>query len=52
MKNLNNNQVLTLDNYCSRGFFPYSKIGGKVFVCASDVEDYLTTNIIRKEVKS
>jgi len=39
----------TLDSYRERGLLPYSKIGGKVFYRAADVEDYLDSHITRKE---
>ena len=39
----------TLDSYRKRGLLPYSKIGGKVYCRVSDIDDYLTTHIVRKE---
>ena len=39
----------TLDNYRKKGLLPYSKIGGKVFFRQIDIENYLTTHLVRKE---
>ena len=38
----------TLDSYREKGLLPFSKIGGKVFYRAKDIEDYLRTHIGRR----
>lgn len=39
----------TLDSYREKGLLRFSKIGGKVFYQAKDIEDYLRTHITWKE---
>jgi len=42
----------TLAEYSRRGYIPYSRLGGRVYYRMADIDDYLSSHIIRKEPKS
>jgi len=42
----------TLAEYSRRGYLPYSRLGGRVYYRLADVDDYLSSHIIRKEPHS
>ena len=39
----------TLADYSRRGYLPYSRLGGRVYYRLADVDDYLSSHIIRKD---
>ena len=39
----------TLADYSRRGYLPYSRLGGRVYYRLADIDDYLSSHIIRKE---
>ena len=42
----------TLADYSKKGYIPYSRLGGRVYYRLSDIDDYLTSHLIRKESKA
>ncbi len=42
----------TLAEYSRRGYLPYSRLGGRVYYRMADVNDYLSSHIIRKQPQS
>ncbi|MBE0647552.1 MAG: helix-turn-helix domain-containing protein [Bacteroidales bacterium] len=42
----------TLADYSRRGYLPYSRLGGRVYYRLSDVNEYLSAHIIRKQPQS
>ena len=42
----------TLADYSRKGYIPYSRLGGRVYYRLADIDDYLSSHIIRKEPRS
>ena len=42
----------TLADYSKKGYIPYSRLGGRVYYRLSDIDDYLSSHLIRKEPRS
>ena len=42
----------TLGEYTRRGYLPCSRLGGRVYYRLADVDDYLSSHIIRKQPQS
>jgi MerR family transcriptional regulator, repressor of the yfmOP operon len=38
----------TLRNYTSKGYLPFSRIGARIFYRLSDIDDFLSSQLIRK----
>ena len=42
----------TLADYSKKGYIPYSRLGGRVYYRFSDIDDYLSSHLIRKEPRA